>query len=577
MGVASAMGKGTGPANASTVRFQVKGVPHFVTIDTDLYGIPADLIVKGMEGIKTTMPAIVQMMGVPATLLRNFIVRNPAYAVRQVIRDPMTAWLTTGTDATPILSSMRELASMVAGRSETEAKLMSTGAISSNVFTGDQRDMSKFLKEISIGKTGWAKGMARLDAFALQGDAATRAVVYKDSLDKGMSEQAALLRTLESMNFNRRGLSPSIQALNTLIPFFNAQIQGLDVLYRAFKGDMPYSEQLKIREKMLARGLLLAAGTMAYAAMMQDDEAYKRAKPEERYGNWFVYVGDSKEPLKIPVPFELGYLFKSLPEAVFNLAFGDEKAKAAVGGMLTLIDQSNPFQLPAAIKPLTEVALGSSFFGGDIESAREKKVLPSERYRENTTEAAKLLAQLTGAEEIRKLTGREGISAISIDHLIRGYTGGLGIALVQLANPLLNTELPADVAKPTKPMSKEPFIGGLFQPVQGRGTLDAAYNQMEYIQQVKGTFDDMVAKGRVAEARAFMQEHAAEMSLTSVSGAVQKQLGELAKQERMIRASPKLTTEQKDVMLERLDKIKTTIARGSIAVYERTKDRTDRS
>jgi hypothetical protein len=45
----------------------------------------------------------------------------------------------------------------------------------------------------------------------------------------------------------------------------------------------------------------------------------------------------------------------------------------------------------------------------------------------------------------------------------------------------------------------------------------------------------------------------------------------------MIRASPKLTTEQKDVMLERLDKIKTTIARGSIAVYERTKDRTDRS
>jgi hypothetical protein len=87
----------------------------------------------------------------------------------------------------------------------------------------------------------------------------------------------------------------------------------------------------------------------------------------------------------------------------------------------------------------------------------------------------------------------------------------------------------------------------------------------------------MVAKGRVAEARAFMQEHAAEMSLTSVSGAVQKQLGELAKQERMIRASPKLTTEQKDVMLERLDKIKTTIARGSIAVYERTKDRTDRS
>jgi len=577
MGIASAMGKGVGPTNANTVRFQVKGVPHFVSIDTDLYGIPADLIVKGMEGIKTTMPALVQMLGVPANLLRNFIIRNPAYAVRQVIRDPMTAWLTTGTDAIPILSSMRELASMVAGRNETEAKLMATGAISSNVFTGDQRDMSKFLKEISTGKSGWAKGMAKLDAFALQGDAATRAVVYKDSLDKGMSEQAALLRTLESMNFGRRGLSPSVQWLNTMIPFFNAQIQGLDVLYRAFKGDMPYSEQLKIRQKLVARGLMLAAGTMAYAAMMQDDEAYKRAKPEERYGNWFVYVGDSKEPLKIPIPFELGYLFKSLPEAVFNLAAGDEKAKTAIGGMLTLIDQSNPFQLPAAIKPLTEVVLGASFFGGDIESAREKKILPSERARDSTTEAAKLLAQLTGNEEIRKLTGREGISAISLDHLIRGYTGSLGIALVQLANPLLNTEASADVPQPTKPMSKQPFIGGLFQPVEGRGTLDAAYNQMEYVQQVKGTFDDMVAKGRVAEARAFMQQHIAEMALVSVSGSVQKQLGELAKQERMIRAAPKLSTERKDDLLERLDQIKTKIARGSMAVYEKTKDRLDRS
>lgn len=577
MGVASVVSRGVGPTSADTVRFHVKGVPHFALINKDVYGIPADLIVKGMEGIKTSMPAVVQMMGVPTNLLRNFIVRNPAYALRQVIRDPMTAWLTTGTDATPILSSMRELASMVAGRSETENTLMQAGAISSNVFTGDQRDMSKFLKEISTGKSGWSKLMAKADAFALQGDAATRAVVYKDSLDKGMSEQAALLRTLESMNFGRRGVSPSVQWLNTMIPFFNAQIQGLDVLYRAFKGDMPYSEQLKIREKLVARGLMLAAGTLAYAAMMQDDDAYKRAKPEERYGNWFVYVPGSKEPLKIPVPFELGYLFKSLPEAVFNLAAGDEKAKVAIGGMLTLIDQSNPFQLPAAIKPVTEVALGKSFFGGDIESAREKKILPSERVRDTTTEAAKLMAQLTGNEEIRKLTGREGVSAISLDYLIRGYTGSLGIALVQLANPLLNMEMSSDVAKPTKPLSKQPFIGGLFQPVQGRGTLDEAYNQMEYVQQVKGTFDDMVAKGKTAEARSFIQDHIGEMSLVSISGAVQKQLGELAKQERMIRASPTLSTERKDELLEKLDQIKTKIARGSMAVYEKTKDRTDRS
>jgi len=148
---------------------------------------------------------------------------------------------------------------------------------------------------------------------------------------------------------------------------------------------------------------------------------------------------------------------------------------------------------------------------------------------------------------------------------------------VQLANPLLNSELPAEVAKPSTPLSKQPFIGGLFQPVQGRGTLDAAYDQMLYIQQVKGTFDDMIAKGQKAEARAFMQQHMAEMSLTSISGSVQKQLGELAKQERMIKASPNLTTERKDELLKRLDQMKQKIARGSMAVYDKTKDRFDRS
>jgi hypothetical protein len=570
MGMASALGEGAGPASDSTVRFKVNGKDHFVFIDKDVYGIPAELVIKGMEGIKTTMPAAIKMMGVPANILRKFVTRNPAYAVRQAIRDPLNAWLTTGTDATPVLSSFKELASMVAGRSEVEAKLMRAGAISSNVFTGDQRDAAKFLKDISAGKSGWDKLIAKADAFAMQGDAATRAVVYKDSLAKGMSEQAALLRTLESMNFSRRGLSPSVQALSIIIPFFNAQIQGLDVLYRAYKGQMPFSEQLKIKQKLMARGLMLSAGTLAYAAMMSDDEAYKRAKPEERYGSWFMYVPGFDEPVRVPIPFELGYLFKALPEALFDMASNDEKASKAVGGWLKLVAQTNPFSLPQAIKPLTEVYLGKSFFGGDIESQREQKMLAGERSRESTTEFAKLLGSITGSETIKQITGKEGLSPIGIDYLIRGYTGGLGIGIVQLANPLLNTEMGADVAKPTLKASKTPFIGGLFQPVEGRGTLDEAYDMMNSIQQTKGTFNRLVEQGKTAEARAFAQEHADALGAASVSGSVQQKLGEFAKYRRQIEAAPRLTTEQKDEMLARIDKAQTEYARAFIKAVDKT-------
>lgn len=557
LGVASRVAPGNGPTGANVVRFFKKGEPHYALIDTDAYGIPAELIVRGMEGIKTTVPAVIKLMGIPANILRSFVVRNPAYAVRQIIRDPLNAWLTTGTDAVPVLSSMKELASMVAGRSEAERKLMETGAISSNVYSGDDQDMSKFLKDISAGKSGWDKAVGKLDAFALQGDAATRAVIYKDSLAKGMSEQEALLRTLESMNFSRRGVSPSMQALSTLIPFFNAQVQGLDVIYRAFKGDMPYSQQLDIRGKMIRRGALLAAGTIAYAALMGDDEAYKRAKPEERLANWFVYVPGIDEPVRVPIPFEMGFLFKALPEAVWNMVTQDDKADAAVKGLMRLAAQTVPLSLPQAVKPLTEAVLGKSFYSGDIESVREKDVLATQRYRDSTTELSKLLGAVTG---------KAGVSPITLDYLIRGYTGGLGIALIQLANPILAPGGKADVAEPTTKISKQPFIGGLFQPVEGRGTLDEAYDRMTEIRQVKGTFNDLVEKGKRAEAMAFAQTYSDKLASMSISGSVQKQLGELAKLERQIKAAPGLTTEQKDTRLAQLDKVKTAMARQFLAV-----------
>jgi hypothetical protein len=556
LGIASRLNEGAGPAGPDVVRFKKNGKDYHVVIDTDLYGIPADLIIKGMEGIKTTMPGIVRLMGYPADILRTFVTRMPTYAIRQMIRDPLNAWMTTGTDAMPVLSSMKELATMMAGRNETQRKLMETGAISSNVFSGDERDMAKFIKDISAGKSLWAKTLAKADALAMQADAATRVVVYKDSLAKGMSEQEALNRTIESMNFGRRGVSPSMHWLSVMIPFFNAQIQGLDVIYRAYKGDMPYSEQLKIKEKMIARGAMLAVGTLAYAALMSDDEAYKRAKPEERFSNWFVYIPGVSEPVRVPIPFELGFLFKALPEAVYGLAFNDEKASKTLKGLGKLVDQSNPFSLPQAIKPLTEVVLGRSFFQGDIESAREKEQMVTDRYRTNTTEVAKLLGQVTG---------KVGVSPIEIDYLIRGYFGGLGIAITQLANPIL-TVGQKEAAQPSTKPSKLPFIGGLFQPVEGRGTLDEAYDRMQEIKQVKGTYNKLIEDGKRAEAQEFVQRYTNDLTQASVSGRVQKQLGELAKQERIIKAHPTMPTEEKDRRLEQLDKLKVQLARQFLAV-----------
>ena len=263
----------------------------------------------------------------------------------------------------------------------------------------------------------------------------------------------------------------------------------------------------------------------------------------------------------LPIPFEMGFLFKALPEAIYNVAANDEKSEKAMAGLYRLAQQTNPFSLPQAVKPLTEVVLGKSFYGGDIESAREKQEMATTRYRDNTTEVAKMIGSVTGLA---------GISPISIDYLIRGYTGGLGIALIQLANPILASDTRRDIAEPSMKPSKMPFIGGLFQPVEGRGTIDEAYDRMLEIQQIKGTYNRMIERGQRADAQAFAQEYANQLAAASTSGAVQRYLGEIAKQERMVRASPKMTTEQKDAKLEQLDKQKMAIARRFLAVSDKT-------
>jgi len=139
-----------------------------------------------------------------------------------------------------------------------------------------------------------------------------------------------------------------------------------------------------------------------------------------------------------------------------------------------------------------------------------------------------------------------------------------------LANPLLNTEMSADVAKPTLKASKIPLIGGLFQPVEGRGTLDEAYDRMLDIQQTKGTFNRLVEQGKTAEARAFAQEHANKLGLASVSGSVQQKLGQFSEYRRQVTESPRLTTEQKDEMLAQIDKAQTEYARAFLKAVDKT-------
>jgi hypothetical protein len=535
-----------GKAPEGAVTFKVDGVEHYGVVDTEMLGISSDLLVKGLAGIPTMFPTMIRVMGMPARFLRRLIVASPVYMARQLFRDSLGASIASGANTIPLLSALKQI-----GKTDVLEKRGITGG---QVFTGMPEDMSRMIKDMQAGKISFNNGLAWLESKAAQADALTRRSQYESYLQQGLSEMEATYMALESMNFSRRGLSPSIHMASALIPFFNTQIQGLDVLYRSFRGKMPMNERLDVRRKLIVRGMMLFGLSFAYALAMQDDEAYKNAKPEDKYGNWFVPLDmfGIKEPLRLPIPFELGYIFKALPEAIVNIATNEKGAEEAQKALKHIGQQIVPglsnFFIPQAVKPALEVAFGSSIYTGrDIEPAREQGVEPGYRTQSSTTELAKAVGEMTG------------FSPIKLEFLIRGYTGQMGMAAIAaLSAPFAGAgEGPAPA---TKRYSDLPLIGTLFQPRDASGIVDLVYERMNKVRQAQETYERFVSEGKSEKAAQYAKEKADELSLASVAGAFRQQMGEITDYERRVRAS-NLSPERKREELDRATQAKITLSK----------------
>ena len=60
---------------------------------------------------------------------------------------------------------------------------------------------------------------------------------YDQVLKETGNEAEAAYQGMEIINFSRRGSSSLFRIYASAVPFLNARIQGLDVFYRALKGE----------------------------------------------------------------------------------------------------------------------------------------------------------------------------------------------------------------------------------------------------------------------------------------------------------------------------------------------------
>ena len=511
--------KGSGQAGPDVIRFKSNGKDYHAVIDTsknaEFSDISPQLLVKGMEGIPTQLPGIVKMLGVPANWLRKGVVRNPFYAYKQLVRDPISAWLTTGANFTPILSSLKEVNRALRGGSETAKRLQEAGILGGEVFTGRAEDLHQIVTHLESGKISFNGAMTLLDKMATEADASTRSVLYDSLRKQGLTDMQAQIATMESMNFNTRGASPSMHWMNTMVPFFNSAIQGYNVMYKAFTGKMPFAKQLELQNKLIKRGSLIAGMSILYAIANQDTEAYKNATPDQRYLNWIIpgMGKEGKEGFRLPIPFEAGYIFKAFPEALVNLAYSDDKAREGLDAIKAVVNASTPSVIPTAIKAPLEMAMNKSLFTGqDIESKRLLAMEPGQRAYDNTSEAAKQLGAMLN------------VSPVQIDYLARNYFGGIYTTISSLVNPAI---VDSANVKPEGTMSDLPVFGQMFQPQDAGGITQRAYQVMEKASQKSATFKHITDTGDEKKAQEYLKANEAEIGVGESASTMRAQLDQI--------------------------------------------------
>jgi hypothetical protein len=289
----------------------------------------------------------------------------------------------------------------------------------------------------------------------------------------------------------------------------------------------------------LTRAALLAVLSLAYAPMMQYDSSYNNATPEQKYGNWFVRFPGVDEPIKLPIPFEIGYFFKALPEAIYNSLANEHGSEEAFKAFKAILLQTVPggtsYGIPQALKPAIEYGMGKSFYTGrDTVSRREQQLLPEQQFRENTSEVSKMLGSGLG------------LSPIKIDALVQGYTGTMGAAFLQA----ISMGIPASESpeKTTKRLSDMPVIGGSFQPNDAGGIINAVYERMLDAKKVQASVKDLMKKGQTAEARELVSRHSEEFAQAGMADHFVSRMQKITQFENAIRASDKTGDEKRELL-----------------------------
>jgi len=509
-----------------------KLVPAFDKGEKIYYELPSRWDVMAFKDLAPPKGALVNFLSSFSNVLRTTITSMPPFAVRQVVNDIQRAFATSGVEQPlklvyPALRNFLVIsgAELMGRRHPSVREFGRLGVIGD--FDFNTRDpMSSILYDLGYQSRGKVKeALHRLEGITRASDLAVRKAIYDQTIAEKGDTLLATTRSREFINFRRRGASSVMPALASTIPFFNAYLQGMDVLLRAATGKSAAAglDKAAAKKMFYAKVTQMAAFSTLYAIMSSGEDYYDEAGLQIRHNNWMLPGG-----IKFPVPEELGAIFKVPAEMMveYFMRNGTKEEMQASDATFTALKyafaQYSPIggrmtPIPAAIKPVIEAVTNYSFFTGrELEGVYQRsQLLPSQRTRGNTSELAQAISKFTET----LLGENNAISPIMIDNTLQGYFGSVAGIITMGTDQYINSD------RMDRPLQKYWMLSNfLYDPIGSR-RLDEFYELRSKTFGVKGTLDKL-AKEDLDAAVKFANEHINELSLAQGIGSALGQLSD---------------------------------------------------
>lgn len=505
--VATQIGRAVG-AKSGPVWFMDEGVKRFFLVD-DPYLMTA---ISGLQYGGLKGPAM-QALGAFKHMLTVGVTASPFFKVRNLIRDSVQVIATSPIGVNPIANVKEGWKNTKKGTDEYFRLLAGGGTIHfGTMLEGSEAKRVQALVESGVDSASILNSREKVKGFyrhyiepgitaynelGNRGEAVNRAALYKQLVAQGKSHAEASLMARDLMDFSMQGSFQSIRFLSQVVPFFNARIQGMYKLGRAAK------ENPRRFAAVLGTTSLVS---LALLAAYSDDDDWKKREDWDRNNFWWFKLGGTA--FRIPKPFEIGAIATLAERSAEYLMDDEMTGKRFRTQLLTLLgDNLSMNPIPQAFKPMLDVYSNrDSFTDRPIETMGMERLKSEYRMREGSSMVAR--GASTAANAVTGLIGKEALSPVQIDHLIRGYFGWLGTFVVSASDIVARPA--ASQPDQAAPDYWKRATGAMVSDLRDAPSryVSQMYSQAKEIEEAYATWRELVKTGKADDAAEFRADNA---------------------------------------------------------------------